>query len=218
MFGVSDSEKQGWVANTPDGNTQTARIEVETPLGVIIAEVSPASDYPGIALSFRPYNDTFERTVALMEASSADTVDMKVWEDERLNEDWQHCIQIEKSKPMPGIKREMAQLESIMKNPQGYTEKTLRIFEEDLARMKYIQGLWGKEQKELQMAQIRHIRATWERLVDTPSDSTGAVLTPFVVNYHDSSRVLKEFPTGTRRAEIGYWLAEAFNSAVTSLI
>ena len=52
--------------------------------------------YPGVWLSFRANGDDYERTVALLEAESAESVALKVWKDERTCEDWTHYFSVEK--------------------------------------------------------------------------------------------------------------------------
>lgn len=96
VTGIRDSEKEGWYRDNNDcPNCCTARTEVETPLGVIIADVSGDSDYPGIWLSFRAAGDDYERTIALLEAEAPDSVALKVWKDERKDESWTHYFPVE---------------------------------------------------------------------------------------------------------------------------
>lgn len=98
VTGISDSEKEGWYKHNNDRQSCcTTRTEVDTPLGTIIAEVSGDEDYPGVWLSFRKNGENYVRTVALLEAESCDSVALKVWRDERENEDWTHYFAIEKS-------------------------------------------------------------------------------------------------------------------------
>jgi len=192
MFGISDSEKQGWFTKESINGTHTARIEVGTPLGDIIAEVSGDSYYPGVFLSFRANGDTYERTIALMEASAPDTVDIKIWKDERVNEEYQHCFQVEKSKPATGIEREIAELESILGNPKGRTELELNLIKGGLERRKYIQDLW-------------------KQFGDIPMDpKTECIESPFIVYHQYGGRVFKNFPAGTHREDIWRWFEEAF--------
>ena len=102
--GIQNSEKEGWYKTNPDcPQCCTSRIEVDTPLGTIIAEVRGDSDYPGIWLSFASATDLnedgtpWERTIALLEASSEKSVELKIWENERVNEDWTHRFPVEHS-------------------------------------------------------------------------------------------------------------------------
>jgi hypothetical protein len=96
VFGIKDSQKEGWYQRNKDHpECCTTRTEVETPLGIIVAEVSGDSDYPGVWLSFRANGDTYERTIALLEAESPESVALKVWTDERIREDWTHRFPVE---------------------------------------------------------------------------------------------------------------------------
>lgn len=90
VTGIRDSEKEGWYNHSPEDRTCfTSRTEVETPLGVIIVEVASDQDYPGVWLSFRENGDSYERTVALLEAEAPDCVALKVWERAQEDgEDW----------------------------------------------------------------------------------------------------------------------------------
>lgn len=96
VTGIRDSEKEGWFKSNPENRICTSRTEVDTPLGTIIVDVSNDSDYPGVWLSFRENNETYERTVALFEAESPESVALKVWEDERINEDYTKYFSVAK--------------------------------------------------------------------------------------------------------------------------
>lgn len=100
--GIKDSEKEGWYKTNPDcPQCCTSRIEVDTPLGTIIAEVSSDQSYPGIWLSFASAKDLnddgtpWERTIALLEASSDQSVELKVWADKRQTEDYTDVFPVE---------------------------------------------------------------------------------------------------------------------------
>lgn len=92
VTGIRNSNQEGWFRTPETGDPHpwscTARIDVDTPLGTIIVEVSGDSAYPGVYLSFKEAGDSYERTVALLEAESEESVALKVWKDERESEDW----------------------------------------------------------------------------------------------------------------------------------
>lgn len=96
VFGIRDSEKEGWFKHNQDCPVcATARTEVETPLGLIIAEVSGDENYPGIWLSFKANSDDYERTIALFEVEARGSVALKVWKDERKGENWTYYFPVE---------------------------------------------------------------------------------------------------------------------------
>lgn len=90
VSGIRDSAKEGWFKDS-----QTARIEVETPLGVIIAEVAGDREYPGIYLSFRRYGESYEQTAALLESNEPGNVRLLVWRDEKECDEYSHEFPIE---------------------------------------------------------------------------------------------------------------------------
>lgn len=91
IIGIKNSTKEGWYhSDSEHPECHTSRAEVETPLGTIIAEVSSDEAYPGVWLSFRINGDTYEKTVALLEAENDEMVALKVWSDEPSNDDWDH--------------------------------------------------------------------------------------------------------------------------------
>ena len=94
VTGIRNSKTEGWFTPNCQTPCATARIEINTPLGTIIAEVAGDSAYPGVYLSFRANGSQYEQTVALLEAERKDSIALKVWEDERKSDSYSHYFPI----------------------------------------------------------------------------------------------------------------------------
>jgi len=78
--GPCDSKKEGWNKPDADSELKPGRIEIDTYMGTLIAEVAADSLYPGIWLSFRRPNSCYEQTVALLEDTRHEGISLRVWE------------------------------------------------------------------------------------------------------------------------------------------
>ena len=86
VLGPTDSKRDGYMVDKrKDGDpVMTGRIELETPMGTLIAEVAGNQDFPGLYLSLRRPDDPdrWEKTVALLECPDNDVVMLHLWNSE----------------------------------------------------------------------------------------------------------------------------------------
>jgi len=93
VSGIRDSSKEGWFQQNAKKQTETAKIEVETPLGTIIAEVCGASSFPGVFLDFLPKGadpaDVIQVAMLDSSPSDGDAVSIRVWGDPGRDQEFQ---------------------------------------------------------------------------------------------------------------------------------
>ena len=86
VLGPTDSKRDGYMVDKrKDGDpVMTGRIELETPMGTLIAEVAGGQNFPGLFLSLRRPNDPdkWEKPVALLECPANDVVMLHIWDSE----------------------------------------------------------------------------------------------------------------------------------------
>ena len=84
VLGPTDSKRDGYFNSKTDGPC-TGRIELETPMGTLIAEVAGDQSYPGFCLSLRRPGKQWEQTVALLECPDDDMVVLHRWDDKAID-------------------------------------------------------------------------------------------------------------------------------------
>lgn len=81
VLGPTDSKRDGYfVDNRKTGGPCTGRIELETPMGTLVAEVAGDQEFPGFYVSLRRPGDNWEQTVVLVECPDEDVVMVHRWD------------------------------------------------------------------------------------------------------------------------------------------